>query len=627
MPRNCVHSGELQVKIQKKSGTLRLKKKFVFGDELWVALCVHDNKIPLLEWYAKEASISSHEPLKVEDLLMCLFVNQSLRDDRCFTIGFTDENRPTLEFSAQTAQQCKFWVSIISSTLKRLNCLHESENIYSEFLSGEIQNPAEYSSHIRNIQAPSVSPPPTPRSVQRPPTISPTLERKRINLSDQIPIRLTNEAAAETSNCQREGTSPVAGPSCTSPLKLPVIHHQQKKDSETSGDLTPPPLPPRTPRTTDTFPSTSSPPQNGASTKIRGKYQYDFPQSPPANYDMLSYNSQHDGAYSLLNFSHSLGKSLEEEHLYGAETRHQLTPNISSQSESRASTSSESQRSNPDENSYLAMGPQQRLPKSFQYDGEKCSSVKNNFTNIETSSSTLKTISLLLTICIEDISFAEVGNKIWITGWNPVRDNLLKNLIHFGDEVVQIGNEPVRNINQIPALFYANSLPGMPIEIVIRPIPNGSTYSIAKPLNPKKSLGIAFHKKTNTIVLNDDSNKMPPNSPKYIGDNAQVTFTRIPSKVPAYFFARGMVMSDKNEGSSSDTLKRNYTITEVPAVITEVDGIPLNPFAKNEQFFQRLERFSQGTVFTVIIHPLDFVDALKDSLKLNKNYKRTIHDC
>lgn len=42
---------------------------------------------------------------------------------------------------------------------------------------------------------------------------------------------------------------------------------------------------------------------------------------------------------------------------------------------------------------------------------------------------------------------------------------------------------------------------------------------------------------------------------------------QIPAKMPAYFFVRGMVASEKNEVGGP-----SYNISEVPAVITEVDN-------------------------------------------------------
>lgn len=65
-----------------------------------MALCVHDGKIPLLEWYPSKPSIHAHEPRKVVDLLGALFVHATIGEDRCLIIGFADHDRPALEFGA-----------------------------------------------------------------------------------------------------------------------------------------------------------------------------------------------------------------------------------------------------------------------------------------------------------------------------------------------------------------------------------------------------------------------------------------------------------------------------------------------------------------------------------------------
>lgn len=66
--------------------------------------------------------------------------------------------------------------------------------------------------------------------------------------------------------------------------------------------------------------------------------------------------------------------------------------------------------------------------------------------------------------------------------------------------------------------------------------------------------------------------------------------------------------------------------SEVAAVITELDGIPLNPFAANEQLFQRFERVVDGATTNLIVHPSDLVKLFKQELKTRKNWKRFVHD-
>uniref|UniRef100_A0A915EI69 Uncharacterized protein n=1 Tax=Ditylenchus dipsaci TaxID=166011 RepID=A0A915EI69_9BILA len=65
--------------------------------------------------------------------------------------------------------------------------------------------------------------------------------------------------------------------------------------------------------------------------------------------------------------------------------------------------------------------------------------------------------------------------------------------------------------------------------------------------------------------------------------------------------------SAKNSYGITSTRKHIIDKVHYISVITEIDGIPLNPMPKNEQFFQRLGRLSQGTVFNVVVQPRDLV--------------------
>ena len=69
-----------------------------------------------------------------------------------------------------------------------------------------------------------------------------------------------------------------------------------------------------------------------------------------------------------------------------------------------------------------------------------------------------------------------------------------------------------------------------------------------------------------------------------------------------------------------------YGAKDVPAVITEVDGFPLNPFDRSEQFFARLEKLEPNSTFNLIIHPSDLVKLIRKQLKQSRNFKRFIHD-
>ena len=67
--------------------------------------------------------------------------------------------------------------------------------------------------------------------------------------------------------------------------------------------------------------------------------------------------------------------------------------------------------------------------------------------------------------------------------------------------------------------------------------------------------------------------------------------------------------------------------SEVPAVITEVDGIPLSLYARNEQFFHRLEQIPIDSPVNITLHPNDFCVLLARQLKTQiKEYLNFVHD-
>jgi hypothetical protein len=55
----------------------------------------------------------------------------------------------------------------------------------------------------------------------------------------------------------------------------------------------------------------------------------------------------------------------------------------------------------------------------------------------------------------------------------------------------------------------------------------------------------------------------------------------------------------------------------IAPTITEINNKALNPFATNEQPYERIGEIANGTQFDVIIHPSDFVSLLKAQMKLS----------
>ncbi|KAH7728264.1 hypothetical protein AAVH_04508 [Aphelenchoides avenae] len=595
------------------------KTKIVFEDEEWITLCVHDGKIPLLEWYPSKPSIHAHEPRKVVDLLGALFVNATIGDDRCLIIGFSDNDRPPLEFGAPSPQECHAWVNAISSTLHRLGCLGSSENEYCPIPKHTEHEECVAEPMGRRIEnEPSASPPPPPP----PPKPKPRAKERVLSLSDEIPLNPQPKPRSAAQRCE-SAASDTSRPAKRDPPTRTLSHDVQPTGSllrpqprlrkEKSAGATvensdiPPALPPRS--SLSTVSTTSDSPRSS----VQNESQRDDPNS--AQYARLSFqrsfNENHydqvprredrtgidTDVYTRLTFSNeALSADSAVQDMCQLRLTATSSSTISSSYDSRTSSLSDSHRSsNPDD--YQPLSPPPRPPKgpsvyAHQYDflSSPSPGLPNPFDRFNETINKPKTISLLLTTCVEHIAFCEAFGKVWISGWSPERDNCLCGVIHFGDEIVQVGSKIVEGIHEIPRIFYEQSIPGKPIEIKIRKFPHGETFSITKPQSAKKPIGIVLHKRKNRI--------------ESIDEKSAAWSAGLPSRLPPYIY-----------GSS-----------DVPAVITEVNNVPLNPFACNDSLYHRLERQPPGTSFTVIVHPHDLVKNLKQQLKSLKNYKKFIHD-
>ncbi|KAK6061239.1 hypothetical protein COOONC_01093 [Cooperia oncophora] len=60
---------------------------------------------------------------------------------------------------------------------------------------------------------------------------------------------------------------------------------------------------------------------------------------------------------------------------------------------------------------------------------------------------------------------------------------------------------------------------------------------------------------------------------------------------------------------------------ETAAVITEVNKRRLNPFSRNNQLFKRLDEVRDGSEFTIVLHPHDFVKQMKQQIVGVHHYK------
>ncbi|VDM60286.1 unnamed protein product [Angiostrongylus costaricensis] len=105
--------------------------KVEYGDACYVVLCVHDDKIPILEWYHTEEAVSLHQPFKVLDLLFATYVIEVGSDPRAFVVGLKElEAIELVAISPNFSEVCLEWVDCLTATLHRLSILVEASNIY-----------------------------------------------------------------------------------------------------------------------------------------------------------------------------------------------------------------------------------------------------------------------------------------------------------------------------------------------------------------------------------------------------------------------------------------------------------------------------------------------------------------
>ncbi|WKY16687.1 hypothetical protein Q1695_001373 [Nippostrongylus brasiliensis] len=213
--------------------------------------------------------------------------------------------------------------------------------------------------------------------------------------------------------------------------------------------------------------------------------------------------------------------------------------------------------------------------------------VTNNDYDCLRSSQELATrsVSLNLSVLVEQVLFVEVAGRIWVAGWCETNDRQLSQLFSFGDELIEVENIPVQGLSSIPQLFYNLSTPGTPVNLLLRPTPFGITYRLMKPISRNKEIGIRLHKSKNRIasVLPDSS-----------ADRRHV-----PVAMPSPLRAG----------------------VDTAVVITEVNKRRLNPFSKNDQLFKRLEEIRDGSEFTIVLQPHDFVKQMKQQIVGVHHYK------
>ncbi|CAJ0955335.1 unnamed protein product, partial [Mesorhabditis belari] len=566
--------GQLQKKLIRTKGTLRRKKVAYYEDSLWVALCVHDHKIPLIEWYRTEESLKEHNPIKVIDLLYTNYVTITVQDHNCFVIGFKG-NQETLELAAITSRERSEWVTAVNDCLIRLGVLQNESNVYGDCVPQRSAEP------LNLLDSPLAS------SQTTSPIRSPYFNYPNLSLDEPIPLsdegisienenrhsygRLSNGETVPPMNSRRHSSvdhSParVGTSNSNGSVEHSTPTPKPRKSITSNGSITPtvqirPPLPPRQSDSNE-FPN-----QNRFTTSS-DEGIYDLPRSAAALslYDSLS----------------PLGSPVVNSALISAMSTTSLA---SSSTDSRASSELRHERQHDFRRASLI--PPHPNMDYLDDPYSQYTSIRRSSEHIEARgmSQPLRSVSVSLTMLIESVLFVEIGNRVWVGGWTQNLDQQLSCLFRVGDELVEVENTPVHGIENIPQLFYDLSTPGSPITLQIRPIPNAITCRLVKPFHSGKDLGIVLHKEKNKIS-------------NIIEDSA--AYRRgIPKTITSYF--------EPN--------------LQTPTVITEVNHRRLNPLSKSSEPLQRINAVREGMEFSITLQPYDFMKEMKKQLRKVPHHK------
>ncbi|EFO24132.1 hypothetical protein LOAG_04351 [Loa loa] len=570
--REIVKANWLQHVVHKKGGTLHRKKKILYEEGKWVVLCVHSDRIPLLEWYFSEGFMHGHRPSKVIDLLHSSFVRVTISDPsrRSFMIGFMDCSRDAIELSALTIEDCDDWIWSITSTLVRLKCLTESTNLYisvPDFASESSETTEQFIYEDAGLdEVPKELAPSLPISTPR----NPEYERIRF-------LSLTTQ-------------------SCRIPSLPRTLSTEKKKVTNHGVMKTPPPLPPRNILSSQVQVLESGAkrfsiydnPKNRASSSFGDSLSV---EGRPGDVSVIPQNS----LYSSLEVPTSLDTeiaapiSLCSESMKRGYSVPAGTLNVTIAHSGRI-TGNDSFLLDYDAPSGMIsrISPVtstmvQKAHSACERNNSEMLAEDHNHSQIINNSGIsngLRNLTVQPFICMQHIAYVDFGGKVWLTGWTAVAEKYLAGQLFVGDQLVRIADVDIYSTQQIPFIFSAASKTGLSINIAIQRVPHGTIYTLHK-TKQKFDAGLILNKRK--IKLAD------------VLEGSPAWEAGIRPSVPA--------------------VTRTGT---TPACITCIDRHALNIFSKDDEVFRHIDTLPLS-VFTVVVQPYDFVKFLKKSLKKFKN--------
>ncbi|KAL3982663.1 hypothetical protein ACH3XW_48025 [Acanthocheilonema viteae] len=577
--REIVKASWLQHVVHKKGGTLHRKKKILYEEGKWVVLCVHNGRIPLLEWYFSEEYVHGHRPSKVIDLLDSSFVRVIMSDPsrRSFMIGFVDCSRDAIELSALTIEDCDDWIRSTTSALIRLKCLTESTNLYisvPDFISESSRTAEQF---IYEGSGPDEVPE---------------------ELAPSVPVSTLRNFEDELTRFPSLPTQP----SGMSSLPRTLSIEEKKVKNHGVVVKTPPPLPPRNissskalvPKTGTKRCSIYDHPKNRASTSFGDSSTM---ERRPEDISINSQNSVYSTLEgpTLLDTEITAPVSLCSESIKRGYSVPAGTLNINI-AHSRRVTGNDSFSLDYDSPSGMinrispiaSIALQKTHSVCERNSSEMLAEDQNHSQIIDNNgiSSGLRNLTVRSFICMRHIAYVDFGGKVWVTGWTAIAEKYLGGQLFVGDQLVRIANVDIYSTQQIPIIFSTASKTGSSVNITIQRVPHGTIHTLQK-TKQKFDAGLIL-------------------------DKRKIKLADVLEGSPAWEAGiRALVPAVTRTGAT-------------PACITCVGKHALNMFSEDDEVFKQIDTLPLS-VFTLIVQPYDFVKLLKRSLKKLKNVDDFVH--
>ncbi|XP_044741164.1 uncharacterized protein LOC123302338 isoform X2 [Chrysoperla carnea] len=186
--------------------------------------------------------------------------------------------------------------------------------------------------------------------------------------------------------------------------------------------------------------------------------------------------------------------------------------------------------------------------------------------------------------CNNAIALIDVFGGVWVAGWRQKDNPMLYNLLHIGDQIINIEGVYVQTAVEAHKHLRRASSFNQYVTVIIKRVPFGKIFVIQRDMDGQP-LGIV--QEQNTAVI---------------------------KQVLANSLAARHGLSQR--ATTCDQLSfTNW-------VLTEINGRPLNLFYKNNEVRDRLNAI--GKEISILVQPLDLIKQIKKQLKSVRNYKEYI---